>query len=166
MCVETVFLTDKNTVSTHTFLTSTFLSVSPCLRGLTAYERSKMKLLEKELTSEIIGAAIEVHKYWGPGLLESIYENSLVVELQKRNLTLAQQVCLPLEYKGTKVGDDLRLDLIIGNKVVVEVKVVTEIAPIHEAQLMTYMRLTQCRVGLLLNFNVPVMREGIKRIVL
>lgn len=125
-----------------------------------------MGLIEKELTEAIIGAAIEVHKYWGPGLLESIYEKSLAIELEKRGIPFKRQVELHLEYKGTQLDVKFRLDLIIGDKVVVELKVVRELAPIHEAQLLTYMKLTGCRVGLLMNFNVPVLKRGIKRLVL
>ena len=123
-------------------------------------------LLEKDLTEKIIGAAIEVHRYWGPGLIESLYEKSLAVELEKRSIPFQRQLKLELNYKGVVLDEDFRLDLIIGEKVVVELKVVRELAPIFEAQLLTYMRLTACRVGLLINFNVPVLKDGIKRLVL
>ena len=123
-------------------------------------------LIEEELTKEIIGAAIEVHRYWGPGLVESIYEKSLAVELEKRSIPFQRQLKLELNYKGVVLDEEFRLDLIIGDKVVVELKVVRELAPIFDAQLLTYMRLTKCRVGLLMNFNVPVLKEGIKRLVL
>ena len=126
----------------------------------------KVSMVEPELTERIIGAAIEVHKHWGPGLLEEVYEKSLCHELRLRNLPFETQVILPLMYKGERVGDDLRLDLVVGGKVVVELKSVNELAPIHEAQLLTYMKLTGCRVGLLINFNVPVLTRGIKRMVL
>jgi len=125
-----------------------------------------MGLIEEELTEKIIGAAIEVHKYWGPGLLESTYEKSLAIELEKRGVPFKRQVELELSYKGVSLGEEFRLDLIVGDKVVVELKVVKELAPIHEAQLLTYMKLTNCKVGLLLNFNVPVLKQGIKRLVL
>ncbi|WP_372797855.1 GxxExxY protein, partial [Pontiella sp.] len=108
-----------------------------------------MKLIEEELTEKIIGAAIEVHRYWGPGLLESIYEKSQAIELERQGIPFKRQVELHLEYKGAPLDEDFRLDLIIGDKVVLELKVVNELAPIHEAQLLTYMRLTNCRVGLL-----------------
>ncbi|VGO23004.1 GxxExxY protein [Pontiella sulfatireligans] len=124
------------------------------------------KLIEEELTDKIIGAAIEVHKYWGPGLLESIYEKSLAIELEKRGVPFKRQVELKLSYKGVSLDEDFRLDLIVGDKVVVELKVVKELAPIHEAQLLTYMKLTNCKVGLLLNFNVSTLKQGIKRLVL
>jgi GxxExxY protein len=123
-------------------------------------------MIEEQLTEQIIGAAIEVHKYWGPGLYEDIYEKSLCHELTLRGVRFQNQVRLPLIYKGVRVGDDLKLDVIVGDKVVVELKVLTEFAPIHEAQLLTYMKLTKCRVGLLINFHVPVLKDGIKRFVL
>ena len=123
-------------------------------------------MIEEQLTEQIIGAAIEVHKYWGPGLYEDIYEKSLCHELKLRGVDFKNQVRLPLIYKGERVGEDLKLDVIVGDKVVVELKVVTEFAPIHEAQLLTYMKLTKCRVGLLINFHVPVLKDGIKRFVL
>ena len=109
---------------------------------------------------------MEVHKHWGPGLIESIYEKSLAVELEKRTIPFKRQLKLELNYKGIVLDEDFRLDIIIGDKVVVELKVVKELAPIFEAQLLTYMRLTECRVGLLMNFNVPVLKDGIKRLVL
>lgn len=123
-------------------------------------------LIEEDLTKEIIGAAIEVHRYWGPGLMESIYEKSLAVELEKRAIPFKRQLKLELNYKGVVLDEDFRSDLIIGDKVVVELKVVKELTPIFDAQLLTYMRLTGCRVGLLMNFNVPVLKDGIKRLVL
>ena len=123
-------------------------------------------MIEAKLTEQIIGAAIEVHKHWGPGLYEEIYEKSLYHELRLRNISCENQVFLPLIYKGERIGDDLRLDLIVQAKVIVEAKAVKQLEPIHEAQLLTYMRLTKCRVGLLINFNVPVLTQGIKRMVL
>ncbi len=123
-------------------------------------------MLEADLTEQIIGAAIEVHKHWGPGLYEEIYERSLAHELCLRNVAFETQVKLPLVYKDVRVGDDLRLDLIVSAKVVVELKAIKELEPIHEAQLLTYMKLTGCRVGLLINFNVPILKQGIKRMVL
>jgi GxxExxY protein len=124
------------------------------------------KLVYPELTREIIGAAIEVHKYWGPGLYEEIYERSLCAELGIRKMEFVSQVRLPLVYKDIQVGDDLRLDVWVAGKIVVEVKSVAELLPVHEAQVLTYMRLTKSRVGLLINFNVPVLKQGIRRFVL
>ena len=121
---------------------------------------------DTELTGIIIGAAMEVHKHWGQGLIESIYEKSLAVELKKRTIPFKRQLKLELNYKDVVLDEEFRLDLIIGDKVFVELKVAKELAPIFEAQLLTYMRLTECRVGLLMNFNVPVLKDGIKRLVL
>jgi GxxExxY protein len=123
-------------------------------------------LIEEELTKKIIGAAIEVHRYWGPGLVESIYEKSLAEELRRRAIPFKRQLKLELNYQGVVLDEEFRLDLIIGDKVIVELKVVKELAPVFEAQLLTYMRLTECRVGLLMNFNVPILKDGIKRLVL
>jgi len=125
-----------------------------------------MEYPEKELTEKIIGAAIEVHKYWGPGLIESVYEKSLARELELCGIKYKQQVDLPLAYKGVQVGDGLRLDLIVEGKVVVELKVVKDFDSVHESQLLTYMRITGCKVGLLINFNKPTLREGVKRYVI
>lgn len=127
---------------------------------------SETKLIYPELTEQIIGGAIEVHKYWGPGLYEEIYERSLCAELGIRKIDFENQLRLPLVYKGIQVGDDLRLDLWVDHKVVVEAKSVAELLPVHESQILTYMRLTKSRVGLLINFNVPVLKAGIKRLVL
>jgi len=118
------------------------------------------------LTEKIIGAAIEVHSYWGPGLLESIYEKSLVHELVLRGIQVKRQVQLDLKYKDLELGDEFALDLIVEDKVIVELKVVKELAPIHEAQLITYMKLTNSKVGLLINFNVLKLKNGIRRLVL
>ena len=123
-------------------------------------------MIEGELTEQIIGAAMEVHSYWGPGLIESIYEKSLAHELSLRGVAVHRQVPLNLKYKDLTLDDDFRVDLIVANKVIAELKVVKELAPIHEAQLMTYMKLTQCRVGLLINFNVVKLKDGIRRLVL
>lgn len=123
-------------------------------------------MIEEQLTEKIIGAAIEVHRIWGPGLYEEIYERSLIRELTLQGINHKCQLSIPLEYKGVKIGDDLRLDLLVEDKVVVELKAVAELSKVHEAQLLTYMRLTRCRVGLLINFNVEVLRKGIRRLVL
>ena len=121
---------------------------------------------EEHLTEQIIGAAIEVHKHWGPGLYEEIYERSMCRELELRGLAFDCQVSLPLEYKGAIVGEDLRLDLWVQKKVIIEVKSVAALLPIHEAQLLTYMKLTRSQVGLLINFNVEVLKKGLNRLVL
>lgn len=121
------------------------------------------KTMDDELTEKIIGAAMEVHNYWGPGLMESIYERSLVHELRLRGFSITHQVSLDLKYKGLDLGNDLRIDILVNETVVVELKVVNELAPIHHAQLLTYLKITQCPIGLLINFNETQLRNGIKR---
>jgi GxxExxY protein len=117
-----------------------------------------------ELTGKVIGAAIEVHRHLGPGLLESAYEQCLVVELRACGLDVRQQVDLPVWYKGRRIDAGYRIDLLVGRELIVELKAVREIEAIHEAQLLTYLRLAHKRYGLLLNFNVPVMKDGIRRL--
>ena len=123
-------------------------------------------LLEKELTDKIIGAAIEVHKILGPGLLESAYQVCMEHESALRNIPFERLVDLPLNYKGVALDAGYQIDLVYDKRVVVELKAVEHIIPVHEAQLLTYMRLTGIRVGLLINFNVPVLKDGIYRRVL
>ena len=123
-------------------------------------------LYEKDLTSQIIGAAIEVHRELGPGLLESAYQACLAREFSLRSLPFEQEKPLPVEYKGTRVDCGYHLDFIVAEKVVVELKAVNVVQKVHEAQLLTYLKLTGCRLGLLINFNVPVLKDGIKRMVL
>ena len=124
------------------------------------------ELIHGELTEKVIGAAIEVHKHLGPGLLESAYESCLCHELSLRGLSFERQVALPLDYKDLHVPSAFRLDLVVEDKIIVELKSQEGILAVHEAQLMTYLRLTGKRVGLLLNFNVPTMKDGITRRVL
>lgn len=123
-------------------------------------------LLEKELTGKIILAASVVHKALGPGLLESAYEKCLMREFDLSNIPYESQVELPLEYKGIKVDAGYRIDIIIDKKVIIELKAVETLIPVHQAQLLTYMKLTGIRVGLLMNFHVPVLKDGIKKMVL
>jgi GxxExxY protein len=118
-----------------------------------------------DLTSEIISAAIEVHRALGPGLLESAYEQCLCRELELRGIPFIQQQPVPVEYKGIRLECGYRLDLCVAGRIVVEVKAVTELLKIHDAQALTYLRLTGMSLGLLLNFNVPLMKDGIRRIV-
>ena len=117
-------------------------------------------------TSPIIGAAIEVHRNLGPGLLESAYEECLCHELHLRGIDCKRQVPLPLLYKGLKLDCGYKIDLIVQDEVVLELKAVERFLPIHEAQLLTYLKLTGKRVGLLINFNVPLLTQGIVRRVL
>ena len=119
-----------------------------------------------DLTKTIIGAAIEVHRALGPGLLESAYEECLCEKLKLRGIPFERQKPLPVKYKGKQLDCGYRLDLLVANAVVLELKAVDTLAPIHDAQLLTYLRLGGWKVGLLINFNVPVLREGIRRKVL
>jgi GxxExxY protein len=122
--------------------------------------------LYKELSHQIIGAAIEVHKHTGPGLLESAYESCLAHEFSIRNIPFARQVPLPLMYKGQPIDCGYRLDFLVDNKIVVELKSVEDLTLIHEAQLLTYLKLSGHRVGLLINFNERILIQGIRRLVL
>jgi len=123
-------------------------------------------LLEKELTDKIIGAAIEVHRILGPGLLESAYQVCMEHESALRNIPFERLVDLPLNYKGLNLDAGYVIDLVYDKRVIVELKAVERVIPVHEAQLLTYMKLTGIRVGVLLNFNVPVLKDGIYRRVL
>jgi len=119
-----------------------------------------------KVTERIIGAAIEVHRHIGPGLLESAYQACLAKEMSLLGLTFEQEKPLPLEYKGLMLDCGYRLDFLVEKSVIVELKSVDMLLPIHEAQLLTYLRLSKCKIGLLLNFNVPVLKQGIKRMAL
>ncbi|HMO52908.1 MAG TPA: GxxExxY protein [Tepidiformaceae bacterium] len=123
-------------------------------------------LKQEALTHAIVGAAIDVHRTLGPGLLEGVYEECLAFELRDRDLDVKRQVTVPLVYKGNALNSNLRIDLLVNNAVVVELKAIESLMPIHEAQLMTYLRLMGKEVGLLINFNVPVLKQGIVRRVL
>ena len=116
-----------------------------------------------QLSNTVIGAAIEVHKELGPGLLESAYEECLKTELQLQGIKAESQVELPLLYKGIKTDKTYRLDLLIEDKLIVEIKAVETLLTVHEIQLVTYLKLTGKHLGLLINFNVPVLKDGIKR---
>ncbi len=118
------------------------------------------------LTAKVIGAAIEVHREMGPGLLESIYQKCLRRELELQGLVFQSLVRLPLVYKGELLDDELIMDLFFPGRLVIELKAVEKLAPVHEAQLLTYVRLSKTHVGLLINFNVPVLKDGLKRMVL
>lgn len=120
---------------------------------------------ENEITERVIGCAIEVHRALGPGLMESAYEACLYQELCGSGFEVQRQVSMPVFYKGTKLDVGYVLDLIVGGLVIVELKAVDKLLPVHEAQLLTYLKLQGCAVGLLINFNVPVLRQGIKRLV-
>ena len=117
------------------------------------------------LSAVVIGAAIEVHRHLGPGLLEVLYNRAIRHELFLRNVAFAHEQPVPVAYKGCHLGDDLKMDLIVEGKLIVELKAVDKLHPIHEAQLMTYLKLTGLRTGLLINFNVPMLRDGVRRLV-
>jgi GxxExxY protein len=123
-------------------------------------------LLEQQITEAIIGGAIEVHRELGPGLLESAYEECFCHELHLRSLSFQRQVELPVAYKGLKLDCGYRLDVVVEDAVIVELKSIEQISPIHQAQLLTYLRLAGKKVGLLINFNVAVLKNGIVRRVL
>ncbi len=118
-----------------------------------------------EISRRIIGAAIEVHRHLGPGLLESAYQSCLAFELKQLGLKLEEQKPLPIVYKDVKLDCGYRLDLVVEDEIIVEIKAVEKLLPIHEAQLLSYLRLAKKRVGLLMNFHVPVLKNGLKRIV-
>lgn len=118
-----------------------------------------------KITDSIIGAAIEVHRALGPGLLESAYEACLVFELAEQGLKIERQKPLPVVYREVKLDCGYRLDILVENAVVVEIKVMDRLAPIHKAQLLSYLKLSGCKVGPLINFNVKVLKDGIVRVV-
>ncbi len=123
-------------------------------------------LAESSLTQEIIGAALDVHRELGPGLLESAYQGCMCRELGLRSVAFRSQVDLPITYKGCHIDGGYRIDLVVDERVVVELKSVEALLPVHVAQLITYLRLSKIKVGLLINFNVPVLRDGIVRRIL
>jgi GxxExxY protein len=138
-------------------------------RGTEAQRKTNLVEIIRDkdpLTKIVIGSAIEVHRHLGPGLLESVYEECLCHELSTLGIEFERQVQLPLEYKGVSLEYGLRLDILIPGKLVIELKTVEKIMPIHEAQLLTYLKLASIPTGLLINFNVPVLRDGIRRMVL
>ena len=117
------------------------------------------------LAHQVIGAAIEVHRQLGPGLLEGVYEKALCIEFELRGIPFRSQSGVEITYKGRPVGKG-KLDLLVGGRLIVELKAVEKLAPIHSAQMISYLRMTKRVLGLLINFNVPVLKEGIKRVVL
>ncbi len=118
------------------------------------------------LTENIIGAAIEVHRQLGPGLLESAYEEGLCHELKLRDIAFRRQTSLPVEYKGIHLDCGYRIDIVVEGSLIVELKTVKTMLPVHEAQLLTYMKLANIGKGLLFNFHVPILKQGIKRMIL
>lgn len=122
-------------------------------------------MIENELSYKIIGSAIEVHKNLGVGLLESTYESALAYELKKLGFNVKRQIYLPLQYKEMNIENAYKIDLLIEDKVIIEVKSVLEIHPVFNAQLLTYLKLANIKLGLLINFNTPLIKDGIHRIV-
>lgn len=132
-------------------------------------ERMKAEALPErvnELSRIAVDAALQVHRELGPGLLESVYEVCLCEELRSRGLRVGRQVKLPVHYRGQELDADLRVDLLVEDALIIELKSVETLLPIHEAQLLTYLKLTGHRLGLLINFNVPLIKEGIRRLIL
>jgi GxxExxY protein len=122
-------------------------------------------ITENDIAREIVHAAYQVHTKLGPGLLESVYETILYYEIEKRNLNAGRQVSIPIVYDGLKIEDAFRADIIVEKKVIIELKSVERVLPVHSKQLLTYLRLSDTKLGLLINFGAPVIKEGIKRIV-
>jgi GxxExxY protein len=125
-----------------------------------------MKLMDiEEVATKIVNAAIKVHTALGPGLLESAYQKCLAYELEKENLGVECEVALPIVYENIEINAGYRVDMIVANSIIIENKTVEKLLPIHEAQLLTYLKIKNCKVGFLLNWNVPRMKAGIKRMV-
>ena len=122
-------------------------------------------MTENAVAKEIVDVAYRIHTALGPGLFESVYEAVMASELRKRNLQVATEQSIPVTYEGTHIEIGFRADLIVENKVIVEIKSIAEIAPLHKKQLLTYLRLADKRLGLLINFNVALIKDGITRIV-
>lgn len=120
---------------------------------------------ENEISKEVVGAALEIHKALGPGLLESVYEECMCRELSLRGLAFKRQVVVPLKYKDLKLESGLRLDLLVEELVIIEIKAVEKVMPVHKAQILSYLRLTGKKLGLLINFNEELIKNGIHRVV-
>ncbi|MFI5356759.1 MAG: GxxExxY protein [Opitutales bacterium] len=139
--------------------------MNPPTSGTSNAPSFKLNHRDTEVTEKIIGAAIEVHRQLGPGLLESVYEAALAYELTQLGLAVERQKPVPIAYKTLSFDEGLRLDLLVAGEVIVELKCIDTILPIHEAQLLSYLKLTGLTVGLLINFKVSVLKQGIKRLV-
>jgi GxxExxY protein len=142
------------------------ITLEPQRREDTKKEFVPIPLELERIATEVVDSAFKVHSTLGPGLLESVYETCLTHELRKRGLKVQNQVTLPIIYDGVRLEAGLRIDLLVENQLVVEIKAVEAMAPVFEAQLLTYLKLTRNRLGLLVNFNVPRIKEGIKRVIL
>ena len=122
-------------------------------------------MTENQLSYQIIGTALELHKNIGPGLLESVYENALAYDLRELGLDVKQQVAMPFVYKEIKMDVGYRIDIVVENKVIIEVKSVENLAPVYFSQILTYLKLSNIKLGLLINFNTKTLKEGIHRVV-
>lgn len=129
-------------------------------------KKNRMAVPKNQISEKVIGAAIEVHRHLGPGLLESAYQQCLAHELSLRGLTFEREKALPVGYKGVSLDCGYRLDFLVGGLVVAELKAINALLSLHTAQVLTYLRLAGCKLGLLINWNVEVLRDGIKRVVL
>jgi GxxExxY protein len=127
-------------------------------------DEAKKTFTNDSFSEAIIGRALEVHRQLGPGLLESTYEECLCIELREHGFAVRRQVNVPISYKGKQIAAIYRLDLVVAERIVIEIKAVEKFAPVHEAQLLTYMKHTSIPTGLLFNFNVPLLRDGIRRL--
>jgi GxxExxY protein len=121
---------------------------------------------ENELSHKIIGACIEVHRTLGPGLLENVYQQCLAREFSLQGIPFEKEIAKPISYKDTLIECGLRLDFFVDNRIIIELKAVEKLLPIHTAQVLTYLKLTDCKLGLLINFNVPILKDGIERLAL
>jgi GxxExxY protein len=147
---------------------STEARAGRAIRGTENTEKRKRGFADRmtqyqEITYPIIAAAMEVHKILGPGLLESAYKSCMMLEFEQRGLRFKEEMVTPFFYKGRKIDAGFRIDFLVEEKVIVELKSVETILPVHEAQLLTYLRLCQCQVGLLINFNVAMLKDGVRR---
>ena len=129
-------------------------------------EYEKLTIQEEDIGKAIVNAAFKIHKELGPGLLEKIYEVCLVHELRKAGFLVARQLDIPIQYDGITFDEGLRLDILVENKVIVEVKAVEQVNPVWQAQVLSHLKLTNLRLGYLINFNVPLMKDGIRRFIL
>ena len=127
-------------------------------------ERPELASLN-DITSEILDSAIQVHREMGPGLLESVYQNCMIVELEERGLDVAPQSPVPLHYKGIPLDKNYLIDLLVEDEIIVELKAVEMVLPVHEAQILSYLKLTNKRIGILINFNVKLLKSGFKRFI-
>lgn len=127
-------------------------------------EAQRIQMLYRELSGIIIGAPIEVHRELGPGLLESVYEHCLARELREAGIPFLQQHAVPVRYKGEKLDLGFRLDLWVDQRIIVEIKAIDVLQEIHRAQLLSYLKLTGCKLGLLINFNEPLLTDGVRRV--